>query len=175
MVSVKNKEAKEFFARDITCIKTFFWKRFGIGAEELPELDDVEQIEELDKAVKASGYDFKKDEKLLQSARKDFIDDDEVDDDELLKTERFLALKTTNEGNDEMVNVVVYLEASSDILDEVEVDDILLDDELDDVDDDEIDEVRVLIDRIEATIDDEVVDEVSEILQELLDVDASEY
>ena len=63
MVSTKNKEAKEFFDRDVNCIKTFFWKRFGIGSDELPELDDVEQIEELDKIVKASGYDFKKDER----------------------------------------------------------------------------------------------------------------
>ena len=100
MVSVKNKEAKEFFERDINCIKTFFWKRFGIGAEELPELDDVEQIEELDKAVKASGYDFKKDERLLQSARKDFIDDDEVDD-EMLSDEEVNDIDDEEEEDDD--------------------------------------------------------------------------
>ncbi|KAL7717312.1 Serine/threonine-protein kinase RIO2 [Entamoeba marina] len=76
MVSVKHKESVYFFNRDINCIKTFFWKRFGFGAEELPNLKDIKQKDSLDKEVKASGFDSKF-EKMLHQARKEFINDDD--------------------------------------------------------------------------------------------------
>ncbi|EMS14549.1 serine/threonine protein kinase RIO2, putative [Entamoeba histolytica HM-3:IMSS] len=79
MVSVHCSEAEEFFDRDVGCIKTFFWKRFGFGTEEVITLKDIEQTENLDEEVKASGFDFKN-EKLLEKARKEFVEDDSVDE-----------------------------------------------------------------------------------------------
>ncbi|ELP94751.1 serine/threonine protein kinase RIO2, putative [Entamoeba invadens IP1] len=74
MISTTNPEASDLFARDVGCIKNFFWKKFGFSIEEAPRLDQIEKTGTLDLELKASGFD-KKLEKVLQKARKKFVEE----------------------------------------------------------------------------------------------------
>lgn len=57
MVSTDHQRAVEFFNRDVTCIKDYFKRKFGLEFEDLPRLEtDVERKADLDKEIKASGF-----------------------------------------------------------------------------------------------------------------------
>src|SRR5271170_1550344 len=56
MVSIDHPNAKEYFERDVECIKTFFARKFRFEAEEMPRWGDVKRVGKLDFEVEASGF-----------------------------------------------------------------------------------------------------------------------
>ena len=73
MVSVDHANAKEYFERDVKCIKDFFKKRFRYTADDDgPFWSDVKRIGKLDVLVEASGFS-KKQAKDLEKYRKEVV------------------------------------------------------------------------------------------------------
>jgi RIO kinase 2 len=56
MISIDHPNAREYFERDVECIKTFFLRKYRFEADEAPRWEDVERTGKLDHEVKASGY-----------------------------------------------------------------------------------------------------------------------
>jgi RIO kinase 2 len=56
MVSIDHPNAREYFERDVECIKTFFLRKFRFEADEAPQWEEVERVGKLDFEVEASGY-----------------------------------------------------------------------------------------------------------------------
>lgn len=56
MVSIDHPNAREYFERDVECIKTFFLRKFRFEADEAPLWEDVKREGKLDFEVEASGY-----------------------------------------------------------------------------------------------------------------------
>jgi RIO kinase 2 len=56
MVSIDHPNAREYFERDVECIKTFFARKFRFEADDVPRWEDVERTGKLDFEVEASGY-----------------------------------------------------------------------------------------------------------------------
>ncbi|EWC45359.1 serine kinase rio2 [Drechslerella stenobrocha 248] len=65
MVSIDHANAKEYFDRDVQCIKTFFKRKFGFESEEEgPSWGDVKRTGKLDVEVEASGFSKKQAKEL---------------------------------------------------------------------------------------------------------------
>lgn len=56
MVSIDHPNARDYFERDVECIKTFFARKFRFEADEEPKWEDVKRVGKLDFEVEASGY-----------------------------------------------------------------------------------------------------------------------
>ena len=56
MVSIDHPNAREYFERDVECIKTYFSRRFRFEADEWPRWEEVKREGKLDFEVQASGY-----------------------------------------------------------------------------------------------------------------------
>lgn len=70
MVSVDHVNAKEYFERDVKCIKDFFKKRFRYTADdEGPFWSDVRRVGKLDVEVEASGFSKKQAKELERYMR----------------------------------------------------------------------------------------------------------
>ena len=55
MVSTGHPHAKDFFDRDVTCLKDFFRRRFNYESELAPSFEDIKRIDALDAEISASG------------------------------------------------------------------------------------------------------------------------
>ncbi|KAL7750361.1 Serine/threonine-protein kinase rio2 [Sorochytrium milnesiophthora] len=65
MVSTSHHNAKEYFDRDVDCIRTFFRRKFNYESQRWPRFDrDVEREFDLDVAVNASGFTRKHQQQL---------------------------------------------------------------------------------------------------------------
>ncbi|KAK6515329.1 Serine kinase [Arthrobotrys conoides] len=65
MVSIDHANAKEYFDRDVQCIKTFFERKFKfVSDDEGPTWDDVKRTGKLDIEVEASGFSKKQSKEL---------------------------------------------------------------------------------------------------------------
>jgi RIO kinase 2 len=65
MVSIDHANAKEYFERDVKCIKDFFLKKFRYTSdEEGPFWSDVKRVGKLDIEVEASGFSKKQAKEL---------------------------------------------------------------------------------------------------------------
>jgi len=82
MVSTKHPHAKEFFDRDVTCIKDFFRRRFNYESELAPCFDDVTRVDALDAEVSASGVTKQMEKDLLAEMGLNSSDEEEDSDDE---------------------------------------------------------------------------------------------
>ncbi len=88
MVSTGHKDAREYFERDVNCIRDFFRRRFGYESELHPSFDDVVRVDALDAEVCASGMSKQMEKDLLRELGIEGSDDedeensDEDDDDE---------------------------------------------------------------------------------------------
>jgi RIO kinase 2 len=70
MVSVDHVNAKEYFERDVKCIRDFFQKRFRYTADdEGPFWSDVRRVGKLDVEVEASGFSKKQAKELEKYMR----------------------------------------------------------------------------------------------------------
>lgn len=58
MVSRSHPEAEYFFKRDFECIQTLFKRKYRLEGERKYELKDVDRVGEIDREVKASGWDI---------------------------------------------------------------------------------------------------------------------
>ena len=56
MISMHHAEAKNYFKRDVQCVKNFFIKKFNITGGEDLKFEDIKQINHLDQELKAYGY-----------------------------------------------------------------------------------------------------------------------
>jgi RIO kinase 2 len=56
MLSIDHPNAREYFERDVECIRTFFLRKFRFEADEVPQWEDVKREGKLDFEVEASGY-----------------------------------------------------------------------------------------------------------------------
>jgi len=56
MISIDHPNAREYFERDVECIKTFFLRKFRFEVDEAPQWEDVKREGKLDFQVQASGY-----------------------------------------------------------------------------------------------------------------------
>ncbi|KAK6499762.1 Serine kinase [Arthrobotrys musiformis] len=65
MVSIDHANAKEYFDRDVQCIKTFFERKFKfVSDDEGPTWSDVKRVGKLDIEVEASGFSKKQAKEL---------------------------------------------------------------------------------------------------------------
>ncbi|KAK6332405.1 Serine kinase [Orbilia brochopaga] len=65
MVSIDHPNAKDYFDRDVQCIKTFFERKFGFVSDEGgPSWQDVKRTGKLDVQVEASGFSKKQAKEL---------------------------------------------------------------------------------------------------------------
>jgi len=83
MVSTAHPDAKEFFERDVNCIKDFFKRRFEYESELAPTFEDINRIDALDAEIAASGVtkQMEKDLRLEYGMDDDTSDNEESDDD----------------------------------------------------------------------------------------------
>ncbi|KRZ13559.1 Serine/threonine-protein kinase RIO2, partial [Trichinella zimbabwensis] len=56
MMSTSHPEAEKYFERDLFCILDYFQKKFSYHIEEIPTLDGIQKIEQVDAQLKAHGY-----------------------------------------------------------------------------------------------------------------------
>ena len=56
MLSIDHPNAREYFERDVECIRTFFLRKFRFEADDVPQWEDVRREGKLDFEVEASGY-----------------------------------------------------------------------------------------------------------------------
>jgi RIO kinase 2 len=56
MISIDHPNARDYFERDVECIKTYFLKKFRFVAEQAPRWEDIKRVGKLDFEVEASGY-----------------------------------------------------------------------------------------------------------------------
>ena len=56
MVSIDHPNARDYFERDVECIRTFFVRKVRFEADEAPRWEDVKREGKLDFEVQASGY-----------------------------------------------------------------------------------------------------------------------
>jgi RIO kinase 2 len=56
MISIDHPNARDYFERDVECIRTFFLRKFRFEADEAPQWEDVKRVGKLDFEVQASGY-----------------------------------------------------------------------------------------------------------------------
>merc|ERR1719322_1486743 len=80
MVSTAHKDAKEYFERDVNCVRDFFRRRFDYESELHPSFDDVEREDALDAEISASGITRQMEKDILKGLG--FGSDDEDDDDQ---------------------------------------------------------------------------------------------
>lgn len=65
MVSIDHPNAREYFERDVACIKTFFKRKFRFEADDGgPKWEDVKRVGKLDFEVEASGFGGKLGEEM---------------------------------------------------------------------------------------------------------------
>ena len=80
MVSTAHKDAREYFERDVNCVRDFFRRRFDYESELHPSFDDVEREDALDAEISASGITRQMEKDILRGLG--FGSDDEDDDDQ---------------------------------------------------------------------------------------------
>src|SRR5437762_6210358 len=56
MISIDHPNAREYFERDVECIRTYFRRKFRFEADEAPAWTDVKRVGKLDFEVQASGF-----------------------------------------------------------------------------------------------------------------------
>ncbi|KRZ21432.1 Serine/threonine-protein kinase RIO2, partial [Trichinella pseudospiralis] len=56
MMSTSHPEAEKYFERDLFCILDYFQKKLSYHIEEVPTLDGIQKIEQVDAQLKAHGY-----------------------------------------------------------------------------------------------------------------------
>ncbi|CAL2027510.1 unnamed protein product [Caenorhabditis brenneri] len=56
MVSIDHPNAEFYFDRDVTCVRTFFKRRFDYESEDWPKFDEVERKGNMDVLLEASGF-----------------------------------------------------------------------------------------------------------------------
>lgn len=65
MVSTDHARAKEYFDRDVRCLRDFFSRRYGFEARHVPTLeDDAERRHNLDAELEASGWSRQQEDEL---------------------------------------------------------------------------------------------------------------
>jgi len=69
MVSIDHPNAREYFERDVECIKTFFARKFRFEADEAPAWSDVKRVGRLDYECEASGYGGKLEKEMEMFCR----------------------------------------------------------------------------------------------------------
>merc|ERR1719499_24083 len=86
MVSTAHKDAREYFERDVNCVRDFFRRRFDYESELHPSFDDVEREDALDAEISASGITRQMEKDILKGlgfgSDDEDDDEDEEDDDE---------------------------------------------------------------------------------------------
>lgn len=65
MVSTGHSNAKDFFDRDVNCLKDFFRRRFNYESELAPQFEDIQRIDALDAEISASGITKEEEKDLL--------------------------------------------------------------------------------------------------------------
>lgn len=87
MVSTAHPDAKEFFERDVNCIRDFFKRRFEYESELAPSFDDINRVDALDAEVAASGVtkQMEKDLRLEYGMDEETSEGDESDEDDLIE------------------------------------------------------------------------------------------
>lgn len=56
MVSIDHPNAEFYFDRDVTCVRTFFKRRFDYESEDWPKFDEIERKGNMDVLLEASGF-----------------------------------------------------------------------------------------------------------------------
>ncbi|EGT32365.1 hypothetical protein CAEBREN_05213 [Caenorhabditis brenneri] len=56
MISIDHPNAEFYFDRDVTCVRTFFKRRFDYESEDWPKFDEVERKGNMDVLLEASGF-----------------------------------------------------------------------------------------------------------------------
>jgi len=87
MVSTAHPDAKEFFERDVNCIRDFFKRRFEYESELAPSFEDVFRVDAIDAEIAASGVtkQMEKDLRLEYGMDKETSDDEDSDESDLIE------------------------------------------------------------------------------------------
>uniref|UniRef100_H2Z2Q9 Serine/threonine-protein kinase RIO2 n=1 Tax=Ciona savignyi TaxID=51511 RepID=H2Z2Q9_CIOSA len=78
MLSTSHRNAKDYFDRDVKCVRDFFFRRFGFTGEDFPQFDrDVQKECSMDRDILASGFSKKEHDELeaLESEFRHQIED----------------------------------------------------------------------------------------------------
>lgn len=113
MVSTNHPQAKEFFDRDVNCLRDFFRRRFGYESELAPVFDDIERVDALDAEVSASGITRQMEKDILQEFCSEATDpdeesgesDDESDEDAVEENDKDLVEKLQKQVETELVQL----------------------------------------------------------------------
>ena len=108
MISTDHENGKEYFERDVNCIRTYFLKKFKYETDDYPKFFKERKVD-LDKDLSASGSGFSAKQKaeferyVLTSVEEDEGEGDEGDEGEYLDEdqERELGLAEEKDGEDE--------------------------------------------------------------------------
>ena len=86
MVSTGHPQAKDFFDRDVTCLKDFFRRRFNYESELAPSFEDIQRVDALDAEISASGITKQMEKDILNEYgakdSQDSEDDSETEEEE---------------------------------------------------------------------------------------------
>ena len=84
MISTEHEDAKEYFERDIACVKAFFKRKFNLTFEDeiSGKLEDVVREGTLDVEMKAFGYKEHKEEKGKRKEKEDNKEDDKDEEED---------------------------------------------------------------------------------------------
>ena len=75
MISIHHPEAENYFNRDVQCVKNYFIKKFNIIFDDKISLNEITQVNFLDKELKAYGY-IKKHEKKIEKENENEKEED---------------------------------------------------------------------------------------------------
>ena len=82
MVSTNHVQAKEFFDRDVNCLRDFFRRRFNYESELAPDFDDIKRVDALDAEISASGITKQMEKDILKQFGADEDSDEEASSDD---------------------------------------------------------------------------------------------
>jgi RIO kinase 2 len=99
MVSIKHRDAKYYFDRDVTCLRDFFRRRFSYESELFPTFEDVQRHDALDADISASGLTKQMEKDILQELGQEQSDEEsdrdaeQCDDSDTAEEEELLELR----------------------------------------------------------------------------------
>ncbi|KRZ88082.1 Serine/threonine-protein kinase RIO2 [Trichinella sp. T8] len=80
MMSTSHPEAEKYFERDMFCILDYFQKKFSYHIDEVPTLDGIQKIEQVDAQLKAHGYTATSDSEIcIYLFKDDNVEQSELD------------------------------------------------------------------------------------------------
>lgn len=66
MISTSHENAKQYFDRDVNCVRQLFRRKFGYESTDYPTFDSIQRTDDIDIEVSCSGFTKEMEEDLLR-------------------------------------------------------------------------------------------------------------